>query len=86
MTGRLSSMSRSEAQERIKERGGSASGSVSRRTDFVVVGEEPGSKADDALRLGGTDPGRRGLPGAPGTDASAGTVTVRGGEERNAYD
>jgi len=52
VTGRLSSMSRSEAQKRIKERGGSTSGSVSRRTDFVVVGEEPGSKADDALRLG----------------------------------
>ena len=52
VTGRLRSMSRSEAHERIKERGGSASGSVSRRTDFVVAGEEPGSKADDALRLG----------------------------------
>jgi len=52
VTGRLRSMSRSEAHERIKERGGSAAGSVSRRTDFVVAGEEPGSKADDALRLG----------------------------------
>jgi len=52
VTGRLSTMSRIEAQARIKERGGSASGSVSRRTDFVVVGEEPGSKADDARRLG----------------------------------
>jgi len=52
VTGRLESMSRSEAQARIKEQGGAASSSVSRRTDFVVVGEEPGSKADDALRLG----------------------------------
>jgi len=52
VTGRLESMSRSEAQARIKEQGGAASSSVSRRTDFVVVGEEPGSKADDAHRLG----------------------------------
>jgi len=52
VTGRLSSMSRAEAHARIKERGGSASSSVSRRTDFVVVGEEPGSKADSARRLG----------------------------------
>ncbi|MBM3957449.1 MAG: NAD-dependent DNA ligase LigA, partial [Gemmatimonadetes bacterium] len=52
VTGRLASMSRTEAHARIKERGGSVSGSVSRRTDYVVIGEDPGSKADDARRLG----------------------------------
>lgn len=51
-TGTLSAMSRDEAQERVRSLGGSASSSVSEKTDYVVVGENPGSKADEARRLG----------------------------------
>ena len=54
VTGRLEGFTRSEAEGFIKERGGQVSGSVSRKTDYVVVGEEPGSKRDDAERLGVT--------------------------------
>jgi DNA ligase (NAD+) len=51
VTGRLEGFTRSEAEGFIKERGGQVSGSVSKKTNYVVVGEEPGSKADDAARL-----------------------------------
>ncbi|MDE2836208.1 MAG: NAD-dependent DNA ligase LigA [Chloroflexota bacterium] len=52
VTGRLEGFTRSQAESFIKERGGQVSGSVSRKTSYVVVGEEPGSKRDDAERLG----------------------------------
>ena len=52
ITGRLASMSRSQAEGRIKELGGSVSGSVSRKTDYLVAGEEPGSKLEQAAELG----------------------------------
>jgi DNA ligase (NAD+) len=52
VTGRLEGFTRSEAEGFIKERGGQVTGSVSKKTDYVVVGEEPGSKADDAQTLG----------------------------------
>jgi DNA ligase (NAD+) len=52
LTGTLKNFSRDEAKEEIQKRGGKVSGSVSKKTDFVVVGAEPGSKADDAARLG----------------------------------
>lgn len=52
LTGTLSRLTREEAKERIRSAGGKVSGSVSKKTDFVVVGEEPGSKFDDAKRLG----------------------------------
>jgi DNA ligase (NAD+) len=51
VTGRLPGFTRSEAEAFIKDRGGAVSGSVSKKTNHVVVGEEPGSKADDAARL-----------------------------------
>ena len=52
VTGRLEGFTRSQAEGFIKERGGQVSGSVSKKTNYVVVGEEPGSKRDDAERLG----------------------------------
>jgi DNA ligase (NAD+) len=52
VTGSLEGFSRDQAKEAILGRGGKASGSVSKKTDFVVVGENPGSKADKARELG----------------------------------
>lgn len=51
-TGSLSSMSRDEAQERVRALGADVSESVSKKTSFVVVGEDPGSKAEKAQKLG----------------------------------
>ncbi|MGH3827975.1 MAG: NAD-dependent DNA ligase LigA, partial [Pseudonocardiaceae bacterium] len=51
VTGSLEGFSRDEAAEAIAERGGRAAGSVSRKTAFVVVGRDPGSKYDKALVL-----------------------------------
>src|SRR3989440_1613196 len=51
VTGSLTAYSRDEAAEAIAVRGGKASGSVSKKTDFVVVGESPGSKYEKAVTL-----------------------------------
>ncbi len=52
VTGRLEAFSRSKAEARIKELGGSAKGSVTRKTDYVVAGSDPGSKLTRARELG----------------------------------
>ena len=53
VTGRLQRFSRSDIQDRIKDLGGSVSGSVSKRTDYLVVGEDAGgSKLDAAGEMG----------------------------------
>ena len=52
LTGELESLTRGRAQELVKERGGIPIDSVSRKTDYVVVGENPGSKAQKARDLG----------------------------------
>ncbi len=52
LTGTLSSMTRDEAGEKIKMRGGKTSSSVSKNTSFVIAGANPGSKLDKAEKLG----------------------------------
>ncbi|OAO76743.1 DNA ligase [Anoxybacillus flavithermus] len=52
LTGTLQSMSRSEAKETIEALGGKVTGSVSKKTDVVVVGEDAGSKLGKAKQLG----------------------------------
>jgi DNA ligase (NAD+) len=51
VTGRLKSFSRSQIEDKIKELGGAVSGSVSRRTDYLVAGEDAGAKLAEAQRL-----------------------------------
>ncbi|HID25929.1 MAG TPA: NAD-dependent DNA ligase LigA, partial [Thermoplasmata archaeon] len=51
-TGALKSFSRDEARSMVEELGGRAASSVSKNVDFVVVGENPGSKYDKAKKLG----------------------------------
>ena len=53
-TGTMESFSRDEAEEIVQRLGGRASSSVSKNTDYVVAGTSPGSKSDDAKRLGRT--------------------------------
>ena len=52
LTGTLPSLTREEATEMIQARGGRVTGSVSRKTDYVVYGESPGSKMAQAEKLG----------------------------------
>jgi DNA ligase (NAD+) len=51
LTGSLRRLTRDEARDLVLRLGGRVTGSVSKKTDYVVVGEDPGSKADDARRL-----------------------------------
>jgi len=54
LTGTLKDFTRSQAKERIIELGGRVTGSVSKKTDYVVAGEDPGSKYQKAQELGVT--------------------------------
>jgi DNA ligase (NAD+) len=52
LTGTLDGVTREEATEAIERLGGKVTGAVSRKTSYVVVGADPGSKADKARELG----------------------------------
>src|SRR5262245_17054196 len=52
ITGTLQAMSREEAQQQIETRGGKVTGSVSKKTNYLVVGDEAGSKLEKARALG----------------------------------
>jgi DNA ligase (NAD+) len=52
LTGGLSRLTRDEAKAAIQRLGGRVTSSVSKKTDYVIVGEDPGSKAEEARRLG----------------------------------
>src|SRR5215470_5949666 len=52
LTGTLPTYSRDDAKRMIEDAGGKVSGSVSKKTDYVVAGEDPGSKLDKARELG----------------------------------
>ena len=54
LTGTLQELTRDEAKDVIRKRGGKISGSVSKKTNYVVVGADPGSKAAKAAELGVT--------------------------------
>ena len=52
ITGSLESFSRDSAIEAVQIRGGKVTGSVSKKTSYVVAGDSPGSKYDKAIQLG----------------------------------
>ena len=54
LTGTLTSLTRDEAKERVRVLGGEISEAVSKKTDYVVTGREPGSKYEKAVKLGVT--------------------------------
>lgn len=52
LTGSLTSLTRGQAQEKIRAAGGSVSDAVSKKVDYLVVGDDPGSKLEKAKKLG----------------------------------
>jgi DNA ligase (NAD+) len=78
ITGSLPTYSRDEATEAVTELGGKVTGSVSKKTAFVVVGDSPGSKYDKAvaLRVPVLDEGGLRVLLADGPDAARAVAAV----------
>lgn len=78
VTGSLERYSRDEAKEAVQNLGGKVTGSVSKKTDFVVVGDNPGSKYDKAMQLGVPvlDEGAFGVLLSDGPDAARGRAVT----------
>jgi DNA ligase (NAD+) len=70
ITGSLDRYSRDSAADAVQSRGGKVTASVSKKTDFVIVGDSPGSKYDKAVKLG-----------VPILDESGFDVLLSGGQE-----
>ena len=81
VTGSLEGFSRDGAKEAILARGGKAAGSVSKKTDYVVVGENAGSKADKAERARRARPRRGGVPALLETGSAGGADAADGADE-----
>ncbi len=82
ITGTLDGFSRDQASEEVMSRGGKVSGSVSKKTGFVVVGDNPGSKYDKALSLKVPvlDEAAFGVLLAEGPDAARAVAEIGGDE------
>jgi DNA ligase (NAD+) len=74
LTGTLPAMTRREAKELIESHGGKVSGSVSKNTDFLVVGDQAGSKLERARQLAVPEVGEAELRTLASTGPSAGDV------------
>ena len=77
LTGGLRTLTRDQAKDLVIRLGGRVAGSVSKKTDYVVVGEDAGSKADDARRLGVRNARRGGVPQARGPGMRAPSLAIR---------
>ncbi|HET9531170.1 MAG TPA: helix-hairpin-helix domain-containing protein, partial [Blastocatellia bacterium] len=69
LTGKLTRFTRDEARDFIEQHGGRVTGSVTKKTDYVVVGEDPGSKLDRAREFGITVIDEEGLIDMLGSQA-----------------
>ena len=81
ITGSLRDLSRDQAIAAVQERGGKVTGSVSKKTGFVVVGADPGSKYDKAVQVKAPildDDGFR-VPLEEGPDAARAVATIGDG-------